>query len=214
MTAVTSGPWARKKPLPPPLKPETRPPASLLAGLRARVEQGCPFDLARRACGVPEHVHDAWMERGLAIHATEPDRLYHDGGCLIAGSLEPEAEYARIASTLQANAAADLVGKVWLIANDAGRRRDQLTAIQMILRGMGETAFDPRAVSDVNVTAQVETGIGVDQSVLDAMTTEELAAIRDSRRMLSEQRAKLEAAVKAASDRAAAGPAIEPAVTD
>ena len=99
------------------------------------------------------------------------------------------------------------MGKVWSIANDASRRRDQLTAIQMILRGMGETAFDPRAVSDVNVTAQVETGIGVDQSVLDAMTTEELAAIRDSRRMLSEQRAKLEAAVKAASDRAAAAPA-------
>lgn len=209
----SAGPWARKKPLPPSLSPETRPPDNLLTALRARVEQGCPFDLARRACGVPEAVHDAWMARGLAIHESQPDRLYHDGGCLLAGSLEPEAEYARIASTLQAGAAADLVAETWAIAKDKTRRRDQLTAIQMLLRGMGETAFDPRAVSDVTVTASAVTD-GVDQSVLDAMTDDERAAIREGRRALSAQRATLEAAIEAAKVRAAATPAIEPAITE
>lgn len=215
MTDTAGGPWARKKPLPPPLSPETRPPENLLLALRARVERGSPFDLARRACGVGDEVHEAWMTRGKTIHTSQPDRLYHAGGCVLAGSLEPEAEYARIATTLQAGAAADLVGQVWEIANDPSRRRDQLEAIRMILRGMGETAFDPRAVSDVTVSAQVETGgAGVDQSVLDAMTDAERAEIRESRRLISEQRARLEAAVRTAGERAVAAPVAEPAIAD
>ena len=214
MTSPTPpGPWARKKPLPPALAPESRPPETLLCALRARVENGCPFDLARRACGVSDAVHDAWMTRGQAIHDAQPDRLYHAGGCVIAGSLEPEAEYARIATTLQAHASADLVEQVYKIAKDPARRRDQLVAIQMLLRGHGERAFDPRTENDVNVTARTE-GSAVTQAAIDAMTPEELASIREGARAATEQRKAAEAAISAATLRAAAVPPPTPAVTD
>lgn len=203
---TTSGPWARKKPLPPALAPESRPPETLLRALRARVENGCPFDLARRACGVSDAVHDAWMTRGQAIHDAQPDRLYHEGGCVIAGSLEPEAEYARIATTLQAHASADLVEQVYKIAKDPARRRDQLVAIQMLLRGHGERAFDPRTENDVTVTAHSEPVVS--QATIDAMTPEEIAQIREGARALSERRKATEALISAASARAAAVDAV------
>ena len=75
------------------------------------------------------------MARGQAIHDTQPDRLYHAGGCVIAGSLEPEAEYARIATTLQAHASADLVEPPYKIAKDPARRRAHPVPSQLPPRG-------------------------------------------------------------------------------
>ncbi len=195
-----SATWGRKRALPQPPSPEDRPSQPLLSALRARVEQGCPFELALRVVGVSAEVHEAWMARGLEIHQREPDRVYHDGGCRIAGSLEPEAEYARIATTVQAGAAAKLVEEVWAIATDRSGRRDRLPAIQMLLRGMGERSFDPRESSEVTVTA----GAGrVDQATLDAMTPEERAALIEQSRAVRASLQAAEAAVEAARARAA-----------
>ena len=207
--------WTRRDKLPQPLGPNSRPPAALLTALRARIEQGCPLDIARRASGIPEHVHEAWLAAGEAIRDARPDRLYHDGGCVIGGSDEPEAEYARIVSTVQAGVAADLVSSLWGIAKDPGRKRDQLVAITTLLRGMGERAFDPRTEADVNVTATT-TAPAVSQAAIDAMTPEEIALVRSKARALSADRAAVEATVQAAEARAIAGPVAspEPRVTD
>jgi len=207
--------WTRRDKLPQPLGPNSRPPAALLTALRARIEQGCPLDLARRACGIPEHVHEAWLAAGEAIRDARPDRLYHDGGCVIGGSDEPEAEYARIVSTVQAGVAADLVGSLWGIAKDPARKRDQLVAITTLLRGMGERAFDPRTEADVNVTATTAAP-AMSQAAIDAMTPEEIALIRTKARALSADRAAVEATVQAAEARAIAAPVAppEPRVTD
>lgn len=189
------------------LDPASRPLQSLLDSLRARVEQGCPFDLARRACGISDATHEAWLERGLKIHDRRPDRTYRpDGTTVLAGSLEPEAEYVRILTTVQAGAAATLVSALWGIAKDPGRKRDQLAAITTLLRGMGERAFDPRSESDVNVVA-MQVQPAVDQSVIDAMTSDERAALRDAARAESAKLVAAEAAIEAAKARAAMPPA-------
>lgn len=206
--------WTRRDKLPQPLGPDSRPPAALLVALRARLEQGCPLDIARRACGIPEHVHEAWLAAGEAIRDARPDRLYHDGGCVVGGSDEPEAEYARIVSVVQAGVAADLVGKLWGIAGDPGRKRDQLVAITTLLRGMGERAFDPRSEADVNVTATTAAP-AVSQAAIDAMTPEQVARIRERARALSAGLAEIQTEVQAAEAQAIAAPAAPPErVTD
>lgn len=200
--------WSRSKRsvLPAPLSPDTRPTPSLLSLLRSKVEGGVPFDLARRACGVTDAVHDAWTERGLRQHDANPDRVFakNPERTVIGGSLEPEAEYVRIMSTLQANAAATLVESLWGIARDGTRKRDQLEAIKLLLRGMGEKSFDPRTEQDVQVTAVDDRG-AADQAAVDAMTPAERAALREAARMLDAQFA----AVEAAASRPLAEPVID-----
>ena len=203
---TTKEAWARtsRDNQPTKLGATSRPTEHLLRILRARIERGTPFDLARRACGVTDSAHDAWTERGLAMHDARPDRTYAQDPerVVIDGSLEPEAEYVRIMSTLQAGAAATLVESLWHIALDKGRKRDQLEAIKLLLRGMGEKSFDPRTEQDVQVTSIDDRGAR-DQARIDAMTDDERAALREAARAMDAKLAELDATMTAAAARPA-----------
>ncbi|TXH46754.1 MAG: hypothetical protein E6Q97_28825 [Desulfurellales bacterium] len=171
---------------------ESRPTEEILRLLRGRVESGCPFDLARRTVGVTDTVHEAWMERGLALHEREPDRKYRpDGTTVIGGSLQPEAEYVRIFTVGQAESAAKLVLELNRIARDPSRKRDQLTAIQMLLRALGEKAFDPRTESEVTLTTRSEPD--VDQASLDALSPDQRKALVERARAASKAIAEADA---------------------
>ena len=138
-------------------------------------------------------MHDARPDR---TYAQDPERV------VIDGSLEPEAEYVRIMSTLQAGAAATLVESLWHIALDKGRKRDQLEAIKLLLRGMGEKSFDPRTEQDVQVTSIDDRGAR-DQARIDAMTDDERAALREAARAMDAKLAELDATMTAAAARPA-----------
>lgn len=199
-TAVAT--WGRKRPAALPPSPAGRPSLRILAGFRSRIEQGCPVELAYRACGVSPEVHRAWMDRGAELHAAQPDYVEREGGGgVFAGSTEPEAEYVRIVLASSACVAADLVGEVYVIAKDRKRGRDQLAAITLLLRGLGERAFDPRTETAVEVS-QTGGAPTVDQRVIDAMTPEEVAALRQAAGAAAKTRAAAERALAAAQARA------------
>lgn len=207
--------WGRKRPAALPPSPASRPTERVLASFRARIEQGCPVELACRSCGITPEVHRAWMDRGAELHAAQPDYMERSGGGgVFAGSTEPEAEYVRIVLAGSATTAADLIGEVYVIAKDRKRGgQAQLAAITLLLRGLGERAFDPRTETAVEVS-QAGASPAVDQRVIDAMTPEEVAALRQASRAAAETRAAAEKALAAAQARAESQPPPDAASTD
>lgn len=163
--------------------------AALLDRLRGATEHGgAPFDVARRALGVTDALDRAWRKRAAELAAKDPDlSLSADGTLRIGGSLEFEAEYARIAATSDARQAAVLTERLTKIALDPAHGPVQLAAIKLQL-----AALQPHLYGTQRVEAQVSAEVGpagggsqVDPAVMEAATPAQRAAVVEAARFLS-----------------------------
>lgn len=170
---------------------------ALLDRLRGAVEHtGVAFDVARRALGVSDAHHRAWLRRAADLEARSPSLTLRDGVLHVGGSDEPEAEYARIAATSDAREAARLIAKLDKIAHDDTRGPAQVAAIKLQLGALAPSLYGTSRV-EAQVTADVQAAPAdaIDPARLDGMTPEQRAAVIDAARVLSAARDRLRAAM-------------------